>query len=246
MLGSWRAYSEMFCHLRPLRRFGLRKVLPHWLHYSRALSGAEAINALRPFYFAVHPDFFGQHPREREVNENSLKRLSVYLENLQKPGFKSLKPTQLTFYIREKTAQNSSEGQEPISTTGFRAVRFTLHSSDLLSTVLYILNSCSLPVEHVQSLNTNVHSQPLKEATGMPDRPIKWHRSYYSFTGFKDPDEDLTHVSRVETTLTTPCHLATFPQGEEEANRRGDKCVAVVPVYVGRSLAVIPVYIHDS
>ncbi|XP_034340156.1 T-cell activation inhibitor, mitochondrial isoform X3 [Arvicanthis niloticus] len=141
----------------------------------------------------------------KEVNENSLKRLSVYLENLQKPGFKSLKPTQLTFYIREKTAQNSSEGQEPISTTtpGFRAVRFTLHSSDLLSTVLYILNSCSLPVEHVQSLNTNVHSQPLKEATGMPDRPIKWHRSYYSFTGFKDPDEDLEHVSRVETTLTS-------------------------------------------
>lgn len=46
-------------------RFCLRKVLPHWLHYSRALSGAEAINALRPFYFAVHPDFFGQHPRER-------------------------------------------------------------------------------------------------------------------------------------------------------------------------------------
>ncbi|KAH0510306.1 T-cell activation inhibitor, mitochondrial [Microtus ochrogaster] len=34
----------------------------------------------------------------------------------------------------------------------------------------------------------------------MPDRPIKWHKSYYSFTGFKDPDEDL-HVSRVETTL---------------------------------------------
>lgn len=31
----------------------------------RALSGAEAVNALRPFYLAVHPDFFGQHPRER-------------------------------------------------------------------------------------------------------------------------------------------------------------------------------------
>lgn len=117
MLGSWRAYSEMFCHLKPLRRFCLRKLLPHWLHYSRALSGAEAVNALRPFYFAVHPDFFGQHPREREINENSLKRLSVYLENLQKPGFKSLKPTQLTFYIREKTAQSPSEGQEPVSTS---------------------------------------------------------------------------------------------------------------------------------
>jgi len=109
-------YSEMFCHLRPVRRSCLEKIFPHWFLSSRALSGAEAVNALRPFYFAVHPDFFGQHPREREVNENSLKRLSVYLENLQKPGFKSLKPTQLTFYVRE-TEQNSSEGQEPFSTS---------------------------------------------------------------------------------------------------------------------------------
>lgn len=31
----------------------------------RTLSGADAVNALRPFYFAVHPDFFGQYPRER-------------------------------------------------------------------------------------------------------------------------------------------------------------------------------------
>ncbi len=28
------------------------------------------LNALRLFYFAVHPDFFGQYLREREVNEN--------------------------------------------------------------------------------------------------------------------------------------------------------------------------------
>ncbi|GAB5576994.1 T-cell activation inhibitor [Prionailurus iriomotensis] len=154
----------MFCHLRPVRRLCLEKIFPHWFLYSRALSGAEAVNALRPFYFAVHPDFFGQHPREREVNENSLKRLSVYLENLQKPGSKSLKPTQLTFYVRE-TEQNSSEGQEPFSTSGFRA--------------------------------------PLKEAKRMPDRPIKWDKSYYYFTGFKDPHEDLEQVSRMETTLTS-------------------------------------------
>ncbi|XP_065396534.1 T-cell activation inhibitor, mitochondrial isoform X2 [Macaca fascicularis] len=192
----------MFCHLRPMRRLCLEKIFPHWFPYSRALSGAEAVNALRPFYFAVHPDFFGQHPVEREINENSLKRLSVYLENLQKPGFKSLKPIQLTFYVRE-TDQSSSDGQEPFSTSGFRAVKFTLHTRDLLSTVLYILNSCSLSIEHIQSLNTNVHTQPLKEAKRMPDRPIKWDKSYYSFTGFKDPDEDLEQVSRMETTLTS-------------------------------------------
>lgn len=85
---------------------------------------------------------------------------------------------------------------------GFRAVTFTLHTRDLLSTVLYILNSCSLSTEHIQSLNTNVHSQPLKEATRISDRPIKWDKSYYSFTGFKDPDEDLEQVWRMETTLT--------------------------------------------
>ncbi|XP_010622738.1 T-cell activation inhibitor, mitochondrial isoform X2 [Fukomys damarensis] len=196
----------MFCHLRPLRRFCLEQIRPHGLHYSRALSGAEAVHALRPFYFAVHPDFFGQHPREREVNENSLKRLSVYLENLQKPGFRSLKPTQLTFYVRE-TAQPSSDAQEPSGSSGFRAVRFTLHTRDLLSTVLYILNSCSLSVEHIQSLDTNVHSQPLREAKRTPDRPIKWDKSYYSFTGFKDPDEDLVQVSRKETTLTSWLHI---------------------------------------
>ncbi|XP_055136843.1 T-cell activation inhibitor, mitochondrial isoform X8 [Hylobates moloch] len=59
-------YSEMFCHLRPMRRLCLEKIFPHWFPYSRALSGAEAVNALRPFYFAVHPDFFGQHPIERD------------------------------------------------------------------------------------------------------------------------------------------------------------------------------------
>jgi hypothetical protein len=35
------------------------------------------------------------------VNENSLKRLNGYLENLQKPGTRSVQPTKLTFYVRE-------------------------------------------------------------------------------------------------------------------------------------------------
>ncbi|XP_021113192.1 T-cell activation inhibitor, mitochondrial isoform X2 [Heterocephalus glaber] len=64
----------------------------------------------------------------------------------------------------------------------------------------------SLSVEHVQSLNTNVHSQPLREAKRTPDRPIKWDKSYYSFTGFKDPDGDLEQAWRKETTLTSWLH----------------------------------------
>uniref|UniRef100_F6TL37 T cell activation inhibitor, mitochondrial n=1 Tax=Ornithorhynchus anatinus TaxID=9258 RepID=F6TL37_ORNAN len=190
----------MFCYLRPVRRFCLEKILPQWFIRSRALSGAEAVNALRPFYFAVHPDFFGQHPREREVNENSLKKLSVYLESIQKPGIKSLKPTQLTFYVRE-TEQNSSESQESFSISGFRAVSFTLHNRDLLSTVLDILNACSLSSEHVQTLSANASSQPRKESKNTFYRTIKWDKTYYSFTGFKDPEEELEQAQRVETTL---------------------------------------------
>uniref|UniRef100_A0A8D0GAN2 DUF4460 domain-containing protein n=1 Tax=Sphenodon punctatus TaxID=8508 RepID=A0A8D0GAN2_SPHPU len=92
---------------------GLEKILLQWLLQARALSGADAINALRPFYFAVHPDFFGQHPKERAINENSLKRLNGYLENLQKPGFNSFKPARLTFYVRRRE-QNASSVQESI------------------------------------------------------------------------------------------------------------------------------------
>uniref|UniRef100_A0A674KE65 T cell activation inhibitor, mitochondrial n=1 Tax=Terrapene triunguis TaxID=2587831 RepID=A0A674KE65_9SAUR len=186
----------MFCHLGAVRRLCLEKILLQWVLQTRSLSGAEAVNALRPFYFAVHPDFFGQHPREREINENSLKRLNGYLENLQKPGFKSFKPTQLTFYVRERE-QNSSDVQESFSAAGFRAVSFTLHTRDLLSTVLDILNSCSLSTEHVQSVN----SQPHKEVKGTFYRPIKWDKTYYSFTGFKDPEEELEQAQRVEITL---------------------------------------------
>ncbi|XP_046767181.1 T-cell activation inhibitor, mitochondrial isoform X4 [Gallus gallus] len=190
----------MFCCLRVVRRLCLEKILLQCIIQSRTLSGADVIHALKPFYFAVHPDFFGQHPKERAVNENSLKRLNGYLENLQKPGFHSFKPTQLTFYVREREP-NSSNVQESFSTSGFRAVSFTLHTRDLLSTVLDILNSCSLSTEHIQSLSVN--SQPHKEAKSTLNRPIKWDKTYYSFTGFKDPEEELDQAQRVETTLTS-------------------------------------------
>lgn len=87
-----------------------------------------------------------------------------------------------------------------LSFAGFRAVSFTLHTRDLLSTVLDILNSCSLSTEHIQSLSVN--SQPHKEAKRTLNRPIKWDKTYYSFTGFKDPEEELDQAQRVETTLT--------------------------------------------
>uniref|UniRef100_A0A8D0BN35 T cell activation inhibitor, mitochondrial n=1 Tax=Salvator merianae TaxID=96440 RepID=A0A8D0BN35_SALMN len=192
----------MFYHWCTVRRLCPKKPLLQLVIQARGLSGADAINALRPFYFAVHPDFFGQHPREREINENSLKRLNGYLENLQKPGSRSFKPTELTFYVRERE-QNSSNVQEPFAASGFRAVRFTLHTRDLLSTVLDILKSCSLSTEHVQSLNGGGESQSNQKTERTFHRPIKWDKTYYSFTGFKDPEEELEQAQRMETTLSS-------------------------------------------
>lgn len=86
--------------------------------------------------------------------------------------------------------------------TGFRSVSFTLQTKDVLSTVLNILKSCSLPVEHMRGLKATAETskRPLEE--GLPFyRPIKWDKSYYTFTGFRDPEQELQQARRVEPTL---------------------------------------------
>ncbi|KAM9425256.1 T-cell activation inhibitor, mitochondrial isoform 2-T2 [Pholidichthys leucotaenia] len=198
----------------------------------RALSGAEAVNALRPFYFAVHPDFFGQYPREREVNENSLKRLNGYLENLQKSGSRVVQPMKLTFYVRDTT--DCRDVQPDLLTSGFRSVSFTLHTNDMLSTVMNILRSCSLPVEHMKKLNSSTQTKSSPEA-GLPFyRPIKWDKSYYAFTGFRDPEQELQQARSVEPTLSlwlrnnepkaTKKHAASLPRRNELNRLKKELC----------------------
>ncbi|XP_004077764.1 T-cell activation inhibitor, mitochondrial [Oryzias latipes] len=198
----------------------------------RALSGAEAVNALRPFYLAVHPDFFGQHPKEREVNENSLKRLNGYLESLQKSGSRHIEPTRLTFYMRD-TKDSSNTQAEPLS-SGFRTVSFTLRTNDVQSTVMEVLGSCSLSVEHMQEhRGTEPSKGPLKG--GVPFyRPIKWDKSYYAFTGFRDPEEELEQARRVEPILKVwlknnkpkamKKHNASLPRREELSRLKRELC----------------------
>lgn len=213
-----------------------RKQTTTYLAQQRALSGAEAVNALRPFYLAVHPDFFGQHPREREVNENSLKRLNGYLENLQKPGSNLARPVELTFYVRD-TKENTERQPAVVSSgfTGFRSVSFILHTKDVLSTVINVLTSCCLPVEHMKDLKENYGT-----SKSPPDRrvsfyrPIKWDKSYYTFTGFRDPEQELQQARRMEPTLlhwlrnneseATKKHNASLPRREELSRLKKELC----------------------
>ncbi|KAM6968344.1 T-cell activation inhibitor, mitochondrial [Aplochiton taeniatus] len=219
--------------LRYVLRVGNKHVHTNYIQ-QRSLSGAEAVNALRPFYFAVHPDFFGQHPKEREVNENSLKRLNGYLENLQKSGTRSAQPTKLTFYVRE-TKDNSNDSQQVILPSGFRSVSFTLHSKDVLGTVMDVLTSCSLSIEHMKELNHNTDTAKSPPELANPFyRPIKWDKTYYTFPGFRDPEHELQQAKRVEPVLSlwlrdnepeaTEKQSASLPRREELQRLKKELC----------------------
>ncbi len=52
----------------------------------------------------------------QEVNENSLKRLNGYLDNLQKPGPRSVQPMKFTFYVRD--TKDNSDVQPDLLSSG--------------------------------------------------------------------------------------------------------------------------------
>jgi len=65
-----------------------------------------------------------------------------------------------------------------------------------------VLTSCSLPVEHMKGLKGSCESSKSPSEAGSPFyRPIKWDKSYYTFTGFGDPEQELQQARRVEPTL---------------------------------------------
>lgn len=99
--------------------------------------------ALRPFYFTVHPDLFGQYPTQRTVNENSLKQLSSILENLQQQ--RPVRPTTLPFYLRSKDEKDVKAGK-------FTLVNIQLKEKDLRQTIISILKTCNLPTTFVDKI----------------------------------------------------------------------------------------------
>ncbi|XP_050574264.1 T-cell activation inhibitor, mitochondrial-like isoform X1 [Bombus affinis] len=109
----------------------------------RALSTGEISTALRPFYFTVHPDLFGQYPTQRTVNENSLKQLSSIIESLQQQ--RPIRPTTLPFYLRSKNEKELKAGK-------FTLVQIQLKEKDLRQTILSILKTCDLPTTFVDQI----------------------------------------------------------------------------------------------
>ncbi|XP_012265325.2 T-cell activation inhibitor, mitochondrial [Athalia rosae] len=109
----------------------------------RALSTGEVSTALRPFYFSVHPDLFGQFPTQRTVNENSLKQLSSLIETLLQR--RPIRPTTLPFYLRSTDEKEVKAGK-------FTLVQIQLADRDVKQTILYILKTCNLPTTFIDKI----------------------------------------------------------------------------------------------
>ncbi|XP_071175898.1 T-cell activation inhibitor, mitochondrial-like [Mytilus edulis] len=142
----------------------------------RHLTVSETATALRPFYLAVHPDFYGQFPVERKVNEESLKKLHEYITDLHKTG--KAKPTDINFYVRGKQ-QNDK----------YKYVNMKLLSGDVRSTVTTVLESVALPLDYLDTI-----------PRGPVTTKIRWDSSYYHFTGKQNPhDEYYQATSKLHT-----------------------------------------------
>ncbi|CAD6234670.1 GSCOCG00002045001-RA-CDS [Cotesia congregata] len=143
----------------------LRKCL-HRKEAIRALSTGEISTALRPFYFTVHPDLFGQFPTQRTVNENSLKQLSSLLESLQQR--RPIKPTTLPFYLRSKDEKDLKAGK-------FTLVKIQLNERDVKKAILSILKTCNLSTTFLDKIKEPVvdkskfpyHHDPRVERDGI-------------------------------------------------------------------------------
>ncbi|XP_047455223.1 T-cell activation inhibitor, mitochondrial isoform X2 [Mugil cephalus] len=100
--------------------------------------------------------------------------------------------------------KESSDEQPDRLNSGFRSVSFTLRTNDVSSTVMSILTSCDLPVEHMKGLKArDAKSGGSPETVLSFYRPIKWDKSFYSFTGYRDPEQELQQAMRVEPTLSS-------------------------------------------
>ena len=72
-----------------------------WIHSGLAsLTSQEVATALRPFIFSIHPDRFWRYPKEKTVNEASLKRLNEFLESNR--NHNPCENETVTFYMQNK------------------------------------------------------------------------------------------------------------------------------------------------
>uniref|UniRef100_A0A914LGY7 T-cell activation inhibitor, mitochondrial n=1 Tax=Meloidogyne incognita TaxID=6306 RepID=A0A914LGY7_MELIC len=116
--------------LRFLRNFPTVCVTQHCL-----FSAKEAAVALRPFYFAVHPDRFAQEPDIQTRNERALQVFNGYINNLF-PEPVTQMPVNVEFTVRD-------------TLSNFKSIRIFLSGADPAEIIKLALERCELSTDHL-------------------------------------------------------------------------------------------------
>ncbi|CAB3399477.1 unnamed protein product [Caenorhabditis bovis] len=119
------------------------------------MSLQDVSTALRPFFFAVHPDRFAQYPSIRSKNEKALQIFNGYLNDLF-PISPFLRPIKVQFSIADSNATNK-----------FKEIQIQLSGTDPVKIVKAALESCQLSTKNLKPI-----SEPVNEFTNNNDDPI--------------------------------------------------------------------------
>nr|CAD2171464.1 unnamed protein product [Meloidogyne enterolobii] len=98
-------------------------------------SAKEAAVALRPFYFAVHPDRFAQEPDIQTRNERALQVFNGYINNLF-PEPVTQMPVNVEFTVRD-------------TLSNFKSIRIFLSGADPAEIIKLALERCELSTDHL-------------------------------------------------------------------------------------------------
>ncbi|KAH8302627.1 hypothetical protein KR044_009003 [Drosophila immigrans] len=171
MAAALRLGSEFATHKLQCHKFG------HWLR--RNLS-SDLTTALRPFYFAVHPDLFGQHPEQRQTNENSLKLLSAHLEALSHHTYPNEDAKVLKFYVREHSDAQRRDAFKLVQ------IRMDRSTRDPQRFIQNLLESCNLSTEYIKTVKPKAKTQSSPtNSDSMANQPSKDYHYNMEFAEFE-------------------------------------------------------------
>ncbi|EDV96760.1 T-cell activation inhibitor, mitochondrial [Drosophila grimshawi] len=144
------------------------------LRLHRNLS-TELASALRPFYFAVHPDLFGQHPEQRQTNENSLKLLSAHLQALYERNYPNEDAKVLKFYVRQSADAEKRDN--------FRLVQIRMDRStrDPKQFIQGLLESCNLSTDYIKTVKPTMQAKPQESMANKPSQDYHYNTEFAEF-----------------------------------------------------------------
>ncbi|XP_046910211.1 T-cell activation inhibitor, mitochondrial [Dermatophagoides farinae] len=157
----WTIHSRHFNHFynhhhHHHHHFIYENICKRCIHSALRMTSQEVATALRPFIFTVHPDRFWNHPKEKNTNEISLKRLNEFLGDKNDGKTTSIGEETITFYILNKEGSRSNEKS---ALNKFEKVDIKLNSKENVSTTVHrILSQCSLPTDYLKKIS----QEPIK------------------------------------------------------------------------------------